>query len=133
MAEFIYIASRNLVPEHSAGNQYVLPVEVVTVSEVSETISERQTALSGLMETVYFRTEVVWQFEITQIPFARINNWREFAESTAAGEGFNFDPQGITGNAPAITDTLQRIGGSYTFARLGLTDFCRVGFSARRV
>lgn len=91
-----YTARRELAPQHIAEVVYEIPLVLTQdgFESISKDLREMQKSISGKVETLYYGSEKIWSVTLEPINDEESLLIREFIESTADGQEFQFDPYG---------------------------------------
>ncbi len=96
MAWASYTAKRELAPSHVADAVYEIPLNLTQdgFESISKDLREMQKSLSGKVEILYYGSEKIWSVTLEPVSDEDSLLIREFIESTADGQEFQFDPYG---------------------------------------
>lgn len=91
-----YVATREFAPGHTDGQSYIIPLSITQdgFEAIGKDLKETQKSLSGAAEVCYYGRERIWSVTLEPVSDEESLLLREFIESTADGQAFEFDPYG---------------------------------------
>lgn len=105
-----YVAKRELAPGHTEDETYTIPLSLTQegFEATGKDLKETPKSLSGAIETLYFGSEKIWSVTLEPVSDEESALLREFIESTADGQAFEFDPYGSEDSPSSRLMTVKR-------------------------
>lgn len=91
MSYVTYEARRSIALGHVAGVIYTLPLILTRADRQQADDVKRQRSMSGRTESLYFGSVVTWDVAVAPVPHTLVPLYREFLDSTADGQTFQFN------------------------------------------
>lgn len=121
MGSVRYTATESLLAHRSSGTSVEMEIDFQEARRSRKTEKTVHKSEGGAMEVLKHRSEVTWDLTFEPVSGARLEQLREFLDSTEGGELFTIDAYG-TAAAPKI---VKRIDDGYAeepFMRIGSED-----------
>lgn len=131
MSVFTYTARRNLIAGHTAETSYSLETSAQASNPTLKNIGPRVVAMGGQTSGLLHRIEEGRQVKTGFIQDADLPAWREFLDSVAAAEIFNFDEYGTIASPDNPRQAI--VEGSPTIARVGAIRIWEITITLRFV
>jgi len=112
-----YQAKDEIASGHVLDTYYDLTFAMEVLNDTDDFIKTINTSLSGAEETVFLRTDVMWDVTASFISKTDLDYWKEMIYSTKLGESFTFYPDST---GPGYTCVMVTKG--YKPVRFGTTD-----------
>lgn len=110
MGNVTYTATESLLPFRSAGQLVSFEIDFQESRRSRAVEKTVQRSEGGSMEVLKHRADVSWDVTFEPVNGAKLDQLREFLDSTEGGEAFLMDPYG-TSSAPV---TVKRIDEGYS-------------------